>query len=151
MKGLKFDSVKTSLLGSHVLFQQYKGSKPVSSAWIRVDIDPDGRLIGVQNDTIPQGEMMKAATREKVVVNIDRPTAEKKALAAVKAEDRSIVSAEEVLWPVEGVPVEAWKILVRTNGPVGLWRMYLNANNGKVIEMKDMIQRPAVASSIHRQ
>jgi len=41
---LKFDKVKQSILGSHVLYQQYHDGKPISGAWIRVDIDPEGRV-----------------------------------------------------------------------------------------------------------
>src|SRR5262245_7085206 len=50
---LKFDKVKESILGSHVLFQQYHNGKPISSAWVRVDIDKDGKVYNVQNDLVP--------------------------------------------------------------------------------------------------
>ena len=36
---LRFDIVKKTLLGCHVLFQQRHGGKPISGAWLRVDID----------------------------------------------------------------------------------------------------------------
>ena len=44
---LKFDKVKKSILGSHVLYQQqHKGNEyPVRMA--RVDIDKEGRVISI--------------------------------------------------------------------------------------------------------
>src|SRR6266480_3089013 len=51
---LKFDKVKKTLLGSHVLYQQQHGSKPISGAWVRVDIDKDGRVYNIQNDLVPE-------------------------------------------------------------------------------------------------
>jgi hypothetical protein len=38
---LKFDEVKESILGKHVLFQQQQEGKAISGAWVRVDIDND--------------------------------------------------------------------------------------------------------------
>ena len=39
---LKFDKVLKTVLGSHVLFQQYEDGKPISGAWVKVDIDKVG-------------------------------------------------------------------------------------------------------------
>jgi len=36
---LKFDSVKKSILGSHVLYQQHYNGIPISEAWVRVYLD----------------------------------------------------------------------------------------------------------------
>src|SRR4051812_39973697 len=40
---LKFEKVKESILGSHVLYQQHHAGKQISNAWIRVDVDKKGR------------------------------------------------------------------------------------------------------------
>src|SRR5204862_8193461 len=40
---LKFDKVKETILGNHVLYQQYYNGKQISGAWIRVDIDENGK------------------------------------------------------------------------------------------------------------
>src|SRR5882762_10441827 len=56
---LKFDKVKQSILGSHVLYQQYHAGKPISGAWIRVDIDKDGRVYNILNDLVPEPAMAK--------------------------------------------------------------------------------------------
>ena len=47
---LKYEKVRKSILGTHVLFQQYHNKKPISGAWVRVDIDKNGRVYGIQND-----------------------------------------------------------------------------------------------------
>ena len=53
---LKFDKVKESILGSHVLYQQYHAGKPISGAWIRVDIDKDRRVYNILNDGSRAGD-----------------------------------------------------------------------------------------------
>ena len=51
---LKFDQVKKSLSGYHVLYQQEIFGKRVSGAWIRVDIDKEGRVYNIINELLPQ-------------------------------------------------------------------------------------------------
>ena len=41
---LKYEKVRETILGKHVTYQQYHAGKPVSGAWIRVDIDKDGHV-----------------------------------------------------------------------------------------------------------
>src|SRR5260221_12486508 len=50
---LKFDKVKETILGSHVLYQQYHDGKPVTGAWVKVDIDKEGRGFNVFNNLVP--------------------------------------------------------------------------------------------------
>src|SRR5258708_2920822 len=67
---LKFDKVKESILGSHVLYQQYHAGKPISGAWIRVDIDKDGRVYNILNDLVPEPAMAKTRKAEaKIAAN----------------------------------------------------------------------------------
>lgn len=49
-------------MGSHVLFQQYHEGKPISGAWVRVDIDKSGRIYNVQSDLVPEKNLEKAAS-----------------------------------------------------------------------------------------
>ena len=44
LSGLKFDQIKESMLGKHVLFQQQHSGRPITGAWVRVDIDPSGKV-----------------------------------------------------------------------------------------------------------
>lgn len=140
LKNLVFDKVKTSLLGKHVLFQQHKDGKPISSAWLRVDIGPDGKVFNVQNDLVLQAEVEKAAKKAESRKGINQAAARKFALAAVKAKEKRIASIERVFWPVNGKPVDAWKVIVRSNGPIGQWRIYLDAVTGRTIAKRNMIK-----------
>src|SRR5215510_16026315 len=50
---LKFDKVKKTIFGSQVLWQQYYEGSPISGAWIKVDIDKDGKVFNVVNELVP--------------------------------------------------------------------------------------------------
>src|SRR3954470_22049745 len=47
LSGLSFDQARPSLLGTHVTFQQVHDGNPVTGAWIRVDLDPQGRVFNI--------------------------------------------------------------------------------------------------------
>ena len=50
---LKFDPVKHSILGSHVLCQQKIWGQPATDAWVKVSIDKQGRVFHVVNTCHP--------------------------------------------------------------------------------------------------
>lgn len=86
---LKFDKVKNTMLGSHVLYQQYHQGKPISGAWVRIDIDKDGKVYNIQNDLIPKPVMertRKSEEKRKTTV------AEAKELSAEDAKQQAIGS-----------------------------------------------------------
>src|SRR6478752_7713071 len=58
---LKFDKIVESPLGTHVLFQQQHNRKPISGAWIKVDIDPDNRVYNFTNNTVPSDLLAQSA------------------------------------------------------------------------------------------
>src|ERR1700755_1199798 len=47
LAALKSENARKTTLGKHVTYQQYHPGKPVSGAWIRVDIDKDGHVYNV--------------------------------------------------------------------------------------------------------
>src|SRR5260221_4422501 len=57
---LKFDKVKETILGSHVLYQQLHDGKPVYGAWVKVDIDKEGRGFNVLNSLVPDTIVAKS-------------------------------------------------------------------------------------------
>src|SRR5262245_51500147 len=57
---LKFDKVKETVLGKHVFFQQYLNGKPISGAWIKVDIDKEGSVYNITNDLVPATKLPPA-------------------------------------------------------------------------------------------
>lgn len=144
---LKFDKVKESILGSHVLYQQYHEGKPISGAWVRVDIDQDGKVYNIQNDLVPapaMGKTKKAATTRAADANAAPPLSEDDAkaaaLATVEGDKKEVLEAEAVYFPHEGVPTSAWKVVVQTSGPAAEWKLYLDAATGAVLARQNLLK-----------
>ena len=138
---LRFDTVKKTLLGRHVLFQQRQAGKPISGAWIRVDIDPEGRVFNVQNDLIPQ-RLIEEGDRDarKRQARSARPLTKAQALAkaflaapVAHGGRREVLHAELMFGTVESKPRLAWKIVVHTTKPQAEWKLYLDAHTGEVL------------------
>jgi Zn-dependent metalloprotease len=148
---LKFDQVKTSILGSHVLYQQHHDDKPITGAWIRVDIDREGKVYNVQNDLIPDPVMTetkrRAAARAQAAeapAQLSEKQAQKRALKvtdAAKADAAEVVERELVYFAHEGVLKSAWKVVVRTTGPANEWKVYLDATTGSVLEKLSLLRK----------
>ena len=134
---LRFDKVKQSILGSHVLYQQCRRGTPISGAWLRIDISPDGRVFNVLNDLIPDELASKAANVKKVGAR----AADARARGAIKAKTRRVIGHELVHRAVNGRPRLSWKVIVRTTGPIGSWKLYIDARNGRVLERLDLAKK----------
>jgi Zn-dependent metalloprotease len=140
---LKFDKVKDSILGSHVLFQQYHYGKPISSAWIRVDIDKDGKVYNVQNDLVPAPVLAKTkrATAAEAAPKVTKKDAAQVVLDAVEGKTKEVLDTELVYFPFEGVPVQAWKIIVQTEKPAGEWKFYVDSQSSAVLDRTNLLKR----------
>lgn len=155
---LKFDKVKETLLGSHVLYQQYYDGTPISGAWIRVDIDKDGKVFNILNDLVPEPIIAKTKkATEKLAMSaavqqLSAEDARKRALevaAPPQGTTAEVASSELVYYPHDDVPVLAWKIVVQvtpaktsTNPKLrpAEWKIYLDAATGAVIEKTNMLK-----------
>jgi Zn-dependent metalloprotease len=155
---LKFDQVKESILGSHVLYQQYYEGKPISGAWVRVDIDKEGRVFNIQNDLVPkpaiektkQGEAKLAAS----AALTNQLTAEEAKARALEAAappsdaDRGVLVSELVYYLYNGVPTLAWKVIVKIGaskaagdaGRPAEWKIYLDAVTGAILEKQNLLK-----------
>ncbi|HYR84341.1 MAG TPA: M36 family metallopeptidase [Terriglobia bacterium] len=140
---LKFDKVKKTLLGSHVLYQQYLDRKPISGAWIRVDIDKDGKVYNVQNDLVPAPNLAKTkrAAPGGEGARLSKKDASAAALDAVKGRTKEVLDAELVYFPHAGVPTEAWKVIVKAEKPSGEWKVYVDAKTGALLECLNILKR----------
>ena len=143
---LKFDQVRESLLGRHVLFQQQHAGRPITGAWVRVDIDPSGKVFQVQSDLIPEKVMGRAAVAAAAPPPAGAPpTAERAKELALAATDfpgvtsSEVVSVEEVMFPMAGQPVAAWKVMI-VQQPRGEWKVYLDAVTGAVLEKINLLK-----------
>jgi Zn-dependent metalloprotease len=140
---LKFDKVKQSLLGSHVLFQQQHAGQAVSGAWVRVDIDREGRVYNVQNDLIPQVTLKRAARPARAARTaapaLDEAAIREAARAAVGDGQGEVIEAEACFVPRDGVPRAAWKVIVVRRRPRGEWKLYLDPQ-GVVFEIVPLLK-----------
>ena len=143
---LKFDKIKKTLLGSHVLFQQKHCNKVISGAWVRVDIDPAGRVYYLVNDLIPEPLLKKSILpKSEPKPGTERLTeaqAIKKAYNATeidKGGTRHTTSAKLTYRPVSGVPVLAWKVVVHTTKPRKECLIYIDAFTGAVLFQRNML------------
>lgn len=154
---LKFDKVKESILGSHVLYQQYHAGKPISGAWIRVDIDKDGRVFNILSDLIPEAAMARTRLAEARRAGVTR----RRQLSEGEADARAVEAAEAgpgdavkvllkelVYYPRDGVPILTWKVIVkrtpgsesRTASRPAEWKMYIDAETGEIIEKQNLLR-----------
>jgi Zn-dependent metalloprotease len=147
LSDLRFDQVKHSLLGEHVLFQQQQAGLPISGAWVRVDVDPSGKVFNVQNNLVPEPVLNKSAPAMAAeAVAISGEQAKTRALAATgstAAAPNSALSTEEVAYPVDGQPRRAWKVVVVGETVPGEWKVYVDANNGGVLDVVKLLKEGA--------
>jgi Zn-dependent metalloprotease len=151
---LKFDKVKESILGSHVLYQQYHAGKAISGAWIRIDIDKDGRVYNIYSDLVPEPAMEKTrkAEAEKTGEHqLSESDAKARAIEAVSAkagDEVKVLNSESVYYPRNGVPILTWKMIVKTtpaessgkNARPAEWKMYIDAATGEIIEKHNLLR-----------
>ena len=148
LKDLKYEKVRETLLGKHVTYQQYHGGKPVSGAWIRVDIDKDGHVFNVVNDVVPAPAMNKvrkrAATpgRAASAARLTESQAVARAIKSAGPADQTMVLAKEVCYyQAPSGPILAWKVIVQTQKPTAEWKIYLDASSGDVISRRNLLKQ----------
>ena len=141
---LKFDHVKDSILGKHVLFQQQHQGKPISGAWVRVDIDKKGKVYNIQNDLIPEPLIQKAKKVDKGGGSPQKSEAEARALAYEALKPATVTGdsqpCELEYYPHNDVPVLVWKVIAKTMKPKGEWKVYIDAASGKVIRKINILK-----------
>ncbi len=143
---LKFDSVKTNVLGSLVLFQQYQNNTPISDAWVRVYLDKNLKVYQIVNDLIPQKVLARTVTKVIEKPKLTEGEATELALAetgskAKRSGTAKVVGTEQVYWQQRGVPILAWKVLISATEPTREWKVYINAEDGTVLDKADLIKR----------
>lgn len=145
---LKFDEVKETILGRHVLFQQQQDGRPISGAWVRVDIDNDGKVYNIQNDLVPAPILQKAekanAKKTKAAPNqIDIEEAKKIGLAAAKVKGKiagKVTDTELTWYSKDGVPTLSWKVVVSIERPVAEWKFYIDAVTKEIIKKINLLK-----------
>ena len=154
---LQFDKVRDSILGSHVLYQQYHAGKQISGAWIRIDIDKEGRVYNIQNDLVPEPAMAKARKADArratpgETTKLSASDAEARALEAVapaKGDAVEVIHNELCYYKQNGVPTLSWKVIVKTNPAPSAprtrrpaeWKLYIDAETGAILEKRNLLR-----------
>ena len=153
---LKFDKVRETILGSHVLYQQYHLGKPISGAWIRVDVDKDGRVFNIHNDLVSEPAMIKARKADAKSVaaeDIQLSDGEARALAIAAAAPEKgdavrVVCSESCYYKYKGVPTMSWKVIVKTTPPKSSakakrpaeWKIYVDAHTGAILDKHNLLR-----------
>ena len=150
---LKFDQIKESILGKHVLYQQQFQGKPISGAWIRIDIDNEGKVYNIHNDLVPEPILKKSEKKQ-----LKKATAENEATAAPQlsadaakaiaiesvkpstATMDNIVETELVFYPENGIPTLAWKVILHAEKPKGEFKIYIDAVSGSIIDKINLLK-----------
>ena len=154
-RDLRYDKTVRSVLGSHVLFQQYRHGKPVSGAWLKVDLDPDNRIYSVENTTVPSALLEKldrAAGRARLTAEAAiaralehlRPGPRRARALTLRAP----ATAELVFYPTAKRVVPAWKLILPVANPPHDWRVYVHAVTGEVLHHEDMLKMVAARGRV---
>jgi Fungalysin metallopeptidase (M36)/Fungalysin/Thermolysin Propeptide Motif len=152
---LRYDKTVKTVLGSHVLFQQYRKGKPVSGAWLKVDLDKDNRIYSVENTTVPAAlldKMEESAT----TARLDAKAAIQRAVDHLRAQApnkrtltlRDDATAELVFYPQKTRVVPAWKLIIPLASPLHDWRIYVHARTGEILHQEDMLKMAAARGRI---
>jgi Zn-dependent metalloprotease len=137
---MKFDKVKESVLGKHVLYQQHINDEPISGAWLRIDIDKDGKVYNVDNSCVGNLASKKGANKtEKKAISEEE--AKKIVVEDLKKTKVEIVGSELQYVKVNNVPVRAWKILAKVKEPKREdWKIYVKADDGTIVKKLNIIK-----------
>ena len=124
--------------------------KPISGAWVRIDIDKDGKVYNIQNDLVPKPVMERTRKSEEkrktTAAEAKELSAEDAKQQAIAATESAIDSSNEILvnelvyFPYNGVPTSAWKVIVKTSRPRAEWKIYLDSNTGSVLEKINILK-----------
>jgi Zn-dependent metalloprotease len=146
-KELRYDKTVKTVLGSHVLFQQYRKGKPVSGAWLKIDLDKDNRIYSVENTTVP-ATLLDRVEQSQTKAKIDAKTAIERAIAQIQSKTsrkgalrlRDDATAEFVLYPQAHRVVPAWKLIIPVTSPPHDWRIFVHAQTGAILHQEDMLK-----------
>ena len=114
---------------THIQFEQFYNSVPVEFAYVRVHVDPSGKVIGYQSKFEPNINLPLAPSLPSVY-------AENAVLSDLGLSAR-VTGRALVLFPdqnADGALKLAWKVRARaSNTASGVWVYYVSAKDGKIL------------------
>ncbi|MCX6129396.1 MAG: proprotein convertase P-domain-containing protein [Proteobacteria bacterium] len=133
--GLQLSSQKESLLGTHLHFTQAQSGIPIEGAEIVISImKADKRIYQVYNNLLP-----RRFTLNKISGQIKQDQAFDIAwnFLGVRGELFENPRASLVAISESGAQRAAWRIELSTTEPYGTWKLYIDAETGKIIRFED--------------
>ena len=136
---MKFDKVKESILGKHVLYQQHINDKPISGAWLRIDIDKNGKVYNVDNSSVSDITSKKGVD-ETTKKTISEKEAKKLVIEDLNRTNVQVLDSELEYTTINNIPIKAWKILAKVENPREDWKIYVKADDGTIIKKLNIIK-----------
>jgi Zn-dependent metalloprotease len=155
LENLKFDKVNKSILGSHALFQQYVNDKPISGAWIKIDMDKEGSIYNVNNDLIPE-EILKMkkiestlkAKQESKIISLGDAISHACSDLRIKETDAEILENELVYFSCDDALKQSWKLVIRVKNPIAEWKIYVDSITGTILSKINQIKEINAAGRV---
>ncbi|MBI2821206.1 MAG: M36 family metallopeptidase [Acidobacteria bacterium] len=126
----------SSLLGTHVRFQQWLQGTPVYQSRLSVHLDLQGRVFWVNNQSA-------SADRVTNRLQLAEGQAQAQALADLKPDLltlRGPVRSMLYLAQRKGGLRYAWHVAVPANDPLGDWSYLIDAESGEILEKQNLLQ-----------
>jgi Zn-dependent metalloprotease len=149
---LVFDKVVSSPLGKHVFFQQQIDGDRVSGGWLKLDVDPKGRVYEITNNCLPLASKERSLAKKAgagEVIGADK--AIELAIENIGIDPsnlRAKPKAEPVMLPVDHHAEPAWKILLASGKPLADLRIYVSRLTGRILKKDDLLKMAKVSALV---
>jgi len=108
-----------------------------------VDIDKRGKVFNIQNDLVPDkvlAKTNKAKKADSTQISAEQAFEIATKIATEKSNNPQIIDSELTYYSYQGVPVLAWKVIVKVENPTAEWKIYLDAESGDLLEKFNLIK-----------
>lgn len=138
LEDLTFFRKIDSLGGSHVVFQQFINEFPVYNAFTSVHMDKNNRINKI--DICYHPDLFVELPKDK---GISQKEAIRIAIDTLNAKKRvaGTAFAEQVIYPKNEIYYAAWKVAVCLINPLEEWYVFLDLNEGNILDILDVLLR----------
>jgi Zn-dependent metalloprotease len=137
---LRFEKTSESIANTAVFFQQFFNNEPIHAAWVAIHINRQNRIFLVKNETVSTVRLTKKFSKKPEYPlppkDIDQIIANH---VRSYGEPDSAIEKESMIHVIKGRITEVWKVKFSTKNPQGTWIIFIDKNNGSIIEDKNII------------
>jgi hypothetical protein len=149
---LVFERTVSSPLGKHVFFQQRLGRDRVTGGWLKLDVDQDGHIYQVTNNTLsPTAAQASLAKRAVGAKELSARDAIERAMENAGIDPdalRATPRTERVMLPVDHHAEPAWKVLLSSTRPLVDLRVYISRVTGRILKKDDLLKMVMVKALV---